>query len=155
MTFRTFPHISKETKIINYIADNLSAQNKHEADLLFPGLPLPVLIQNQTDNTEQGFVIYNKNGDPCGIGGIDKTATIWFIVTENAAKDLCMSWFKQGKKWLAEQIQHYRVIDGYVNENNILSKQWMKDVGFDIAPTNSAATINIGGENFQYFMKIK
>ena len=155
MTFRTFKKLSKETKIISHIAQNLSKQNRHDADLLFPGLPILSMLQDQANNTENGFVIYTKDGEPCGIGGIDKTATIWFVVTENAVQELCVSWFKHGRKWLTEQLKTYRVIDGYCNENNTLSQKWMKAIGFDIAPTDSQATITIHGENFQYFMKIQ
>lgn len=153
MTFRTFNRIDKETRIIEYIAQNLSHQNREEAKVLFPDIPIRQLLDMQTSLTKRGFVIYSMKGNPCGIGGIFHTGTIWFVVTEDAKKELCISWFKQARRWLIEQHESYHRIEGYCWIQNTLSQEWMRFMGFDFASEDSAATKEINGEKFLYFMR--
>ena len=153
MTFRTFDNINKESRILEHIAQNLSHQNREEARLLFPGVPLRLLIDEQAASTASGFAIYSTAGEPCGIGGLFENGTIWFVVTENAKDELHVSWFKHARRWLAKQHEKYHRIEGYCWSKNTLSQEWMRFMGFDIAPEYTAATKEINGEKFLYFMR--
>ena len=153
MTFRTFTQLDKEEAILRHIATNLSIQNKNEADLLFPRFNIAALLLKQAKHTKHGFAIFSQTGEPCGIGGIMGGGRIWFVVTEKAPTQICLSWFKQGRKWLKEMLTSYHRIDGYCWEANKLSQEWMRSLGFDITTKDNAATLNVNGENFLYFMK--
>lgn len=153
MTFRTCEHLEKEEKLLTYIAENLSTQNRQEAGLIYPGYPLTSLLKSQAETTKHGFAIFAKTGEPCGVGGIMGGGRIWFVVTEDAPHLLCLSWFKQGRKWLSEMCKGYHRVDGYCWEQNKLSQDWMRSLGFDITTKDNAATLNVNGENFLYFMK--
>ena len=155
MTFRTFSQLGKEEATIRHIAQNLSEQNRQEAELIYPSYPLTSLLMNQASHSKHGFVIYTKKGAPCGIGGIMGGGRIWFVVTESAKDELCTSWFKQGRAWLKERLTGYHRIDGYCWEKNTLSQNWMRFMGFDITTKDNAATLTINGENFLYFMQTR
>ena len=61
MTFRTFSQLGKEEAIIRHIAQNLSEQNRQEAELIYPSYPLTSLLMNQASHSKHGFVIYTKS----------------------------------------------------------------------------------------------
>ena len=153
MTFRTYDKLNKEKHLIEHIAANLSHQNREEARLLFPGIPLRVLITTQVDNTERGFALFSAKGEPCGIGGVFADGTIWFVVTQDAPEKLCISWFKQTRKWLNDLHETHHRIEGYCWARNTLSQEWMKFMGFDFAPADSRANKEVAGEKFLYFMR--
>ena len=153
MTFRTFDNLSKESRIIEHIAQNLSHQNREEARILFPGVPLRLLLDEQAASTDKGFAVYSATGNPCGVGGVFDSGTIWFVVTEDAKDELLISWFKSARKWLTKQHEKHHRIEGYCWSNNVLSQKWMRFMGFDIASEDTAATKEINGEKFLYFMR--
>lgn len=153
MTFRKFDQLSQEHRIIEYVAQHLSHQNREEIRICYPGKTIREVLALSVENTKHGFSIHADNGDPAGIGGLSSKGRIWFVVTEDAPAQLKVSWFKAARKWLLEMHEKHRRIDGYVWTQNKLSHQWMNFMGFDICSEETYATIEINKEKFLYFMR--
>lgn len=152
---KTYARLGRETKILHHIADTLSEQNKQEAKILFGDISIGRLLQEQAENTESGFVLFDGNGDPKGVGGIFKNHTIWFVLAEDTTMHMRVSWLKNGRRWFDAQLEKYRTIHGYCWSKNTLSMKWMRWFGFDFAPEDSEATARINNETFLYFQKTK
>lgn len=151
--FRSYDKLSKEKDIIEYIAQHLSHQNREEARIVAPFTSIRELLTLEAEAAEKGFVIFDSDGNPYGIGGIRPDGRIFFLLCEGTTSNMHVSALKAGSRWLKEQLAHYRRIDGYCWEENKLSMRWMAWMGFDFAPADSAATIELGGHRFLYFMR--
>ena len=153
--FRTYTNLSKETGIIEYIAENLSHQNREEAKIIASFIPLRELLAVEVAEAEKGFVFFDEKGNPYGIGGIRPGGRIFFVMCEGTTTAMHVSALKAGRRWLKEQLEHYHRIDGYCWEENKLSQRWMRWMGFEFADADSAATITVDGHNFLYFVRTK
>ena len=146
--------LAKNTRIIKAIADNLSNQNRGEVRLLFGEDASPfIVLKEQAEATESGFVLFDDDGRPHGIGGVMKNRTVWFVLSENHTRAMRVSWLKGGFRWFSKQLEKYHNIHGYCWEKNELSIRWMKWMGFDFAAPDSEATATIANEKFLYFQK--
>lgn len=148
--------LGRQKKIIRHIAENLSKQNIEEARLIAgQGASPLMLIAQCAENSETGFVLFDGDGDPHGIGGIAKDRSIWFVLTEDHTQAMRVSWLKNGRRWFERQLDKYGAIHGYCWEKNELSMKWMRWFGFDFTAPDSEATQIINDEKFLYFQKNK
>ena len=152
---RTFDKhtLVREKKIIRFIADHLSEQNKNEARLLYGDVSFFNVLMDEAEATETGFVLFSDTGEPRGVGGICENKTSWFVLTEHTTTELHVAWLKHGRRWFAEQLAKYGRVYGYCCVDNTLSMKWMKWLGFDFAAPDSEATATINGKKFLYFQK--
>lgn len=155
MTIRTTDNLAQEHKALKYIIEHLSQQNKTEVALCYPYYSADEVITATAERTQHGFILFAENGDPAGVGGILPQGRIWFVITEEAAKQLRISWFKNTRKWLDKMHEENHRIEGYSWVKNTLSHQWMRFMGFEFCNENSPATQEIAGEKFLYFMRTK
>lgn len=151
MEFRNYKNLGKEHKLIDYMAENLSEKNREEAALLFPTWEIKDLLGAFAGASPSGFALFDKNGDPYGMGGISDDGNIFFVVREHLDRpDNCAA-LKRAWNWLGERLRFYPVIWGHCWEKSTESMRWIRWLGFDFAPPDSPANKNIDGENFIYF----
>lgn len=143
----------KRKKVIKYIAEHLSEDIKAELRIHDEDAdPTEVLI-NHTNESVTGFICYDKDGNPRGIGGVLPNRNIWFVVTEGLERSDFVPWLKRARDVTAELLKKHRPLWGHCYENNELSLIWMKWCGFDFASADSAANYEINGKKFIYFQK--
>ena len=58
-----------------------------------------------------------------------------------------------GERKMEKSDEKHHRIEGYCWSKNTLSQEWMRFMGFDIASEDTAATKEINGEKFLYFMR--
>lgn len=151
---RTYTNtLHKQKKLLKYVADNLCEQNLEEAKIIFGDIkPLDLLI-GQAVSTVTGFVVFDAEGNPRGMGGINADHSVWFVLTEGCSRVEYVPWLKAGHTWFKEQLAVWRNLWGYCLKENTLSMKWMKWLGFDFAAEDTAATWIYNGRTFLYFQK--
>lgn len=143
----------RHRKALKYVAQNLSEENKAELYLRDENADPEKALTAVALESDIGFICYDKNGNPRGIGGVLPTRNIWFVVTSGLSKSETIPWLKRAREVTAELLAKHRPLWGHCLETNELSMMWMKWCGFDFAPLDSPANYEIDGKRHIYFQK--
>lgn len=150
---RVVRSFNKHKKALKYIAERISKENKTEINIIMPDTDIEKALFECAKASKTGFFFFDFEGNPRAVGGVTETKNVWFVVTKNLTKRELIPWLKKSRCLIQELTKKYSPLWGHWYEKNTLSKLWLDWSGFDFAPHDSPANIEVEGHRFIYFQK--
>ena len=134
---------------LTHIAKHMRKQDADEVKASHGYLPRQALKVSVEQSVKSTVILYKER--PLAIFGYGKLAPgdgrPWMLSSEDVVfhPKAALIYGRQG---VSEMLQDCDYLANYVSESNLLSKKWLKKLGFTLSPAES---YGIHGEKFHYF----
>ena len=125
-------HLRKCTlKDLHYVSDNMREMDKLEALYQADQDPETALKVSYLASKEV-MAICGDEDNPIGICGVTANGCIYMVSTEELFdnKKYRIQLIRQGRKWVDNLLESYKILYNYVYAENTSAIKWLKALGF-------------------------
>lgn len=140
---------------IKYVARNMREQDRIEIRFSSDSSPLDALMKGYRKSDSCWTVLID--GVPAVIFGVRRAsictnnAVVWMLATDRI-KEVPYQFVRESRRILNRLLQSYNMVYNYVWEENVVSIQWLKWLGFEI---HDPVPYGVGKAKFRRFEKRK
>ena len=118
-------------KDFKYVVENMRVMDKIEA-LYQTGLSPEDALSYTFLGSKTNMTIADDDGQPIGLCGVQKDGCIWCVATDELFnnKKYRIQLIRQGRKWVDNLLESYKILYNYVYAENTSAIKWLKALGF-------------------------
>ena len=118
-------------KDFKYVVENMRVMDKIEA-LYQTGLSPEDALSYTFLGSKTNMTVADDNDQPIGLCGVQKDGCIWFVATDELFdnKKYRIQLVRQGKEWVDNLLESYKILYNYVYAENSSAIKWLKALGF-------------------------
>ncbi len=125
-------HLRKANiKDFKYVSDNMRVMDRIEA-YYQTGLTPEDALSYTYLGSETNMAIADDNDQPIGLCGVQRDGCIWMVATDKLFenKKYKLQLVRQGRKWVDNLLESYKILYNYVYAENTSAIKWLKTLGF-------------------------
>ncbi len=118
-------------KDFKYVVDNMRIMDKIEAKYQ-TGLEPELALSYTFLGSQINMTIADDNDLPIGLCGVIQDGCIWMVATDKLFenKKYRIQLIRQGKIWVDNLLESYKILYNYVYAENTSAIKWLKALGF-------------------------